>query len=274
MVTPFTPAGAIDEAAVGRIVNHLVAGGVNVFPLGTTGESASIHPDDRVRLVEAVVKHTAGRATVYAGISDNCFRESIELAAQFKKLGAQAVVAHMPSYYPLNDQEIESYFLRLADSVELPLVLYNIPITTHHSIALDSVDRLRGHGNIVAIKDSSGDRQRLSELLKRTGGRGGFPVLLGSSATFTHGLRAGGVGLVPSGGHLVPREYQQMYEAAMANRWDEVERLQHETDTICARYLKGRSLGQGLAALKAIMEKQGLCGRTMLPPIADHVGDP
>ena len=274
MVTPFTPAGAIDEPAVGRIVNHLITGGVNVFPLGTTGESASIHPDDRVKLVEAVVQHAAGRCDVYASISDNCFRESIELAATFKKLGARAVVAHMPSYYPLNDDEIESYFLRLAESVELPLVLYNIPITTHHSISLDSVDRLRKHANIVAIKDSSGDRQRLTELLKRTGGRDGFPVLLGSSGTFTHGLRAGGVGLVPSGGHLVPREYQQMYEAALANRWDEVERLQHETDAVGARYLKGRSLGQGLAALKAIMEERGLCGRTMLPPIKDHVGTP
>jgi 4-hydroxy-tetrahydrodipicolinate synthase len=273
MITPFTPAGAIDEPAIGRIVNHLVAGGVKVFPLGTTGESASIHPDDKRRVVEATVKHAAGRTMVYAGIAGNCFRESVELAGAFKRLGGiAAVVAHPPSYYPLNDDEIESYFLRLADSVPLPLVLYNIPATTHHSIALDTLDRLRKHANIVAIKDSSGDRTRLGEMLKRTGGRGGFPVLLGSSATFAHGLRGGAVGLVPSGAHLVPREYQAMYEAAMNDRWDEVERLQHETDAVCARYLKGRSLGQGLAALKALMEQRGLCGRTMLPPLKDHVG--
>ena len=71
---------------------------------------------------------------------------SIDAAAAYQQLGAQAVVAHMPSYYPLTDAEIESYLLRLADAVKLPLVLYNIPITTHHSIALDSVDRLRGRG--------------------------------------------------------------------------------------------------------------------------------
>ena len=279
MITPFTPAGAIDEPAIGRIVNHLVAGGVNVFPLGTTGESASIASDDKRRVVEAVVKHASGRATVYAGIAGTCFRESVELAKAFEQLGGNgrsgvaAVVAHPPSYYPLGDDEIESYFLRLADTVPLPLVLYNIPATTHHSIALDVVDRLRRHPNIVAIKDSSGDRPRLSEMLKRTGGRDGdFRVLLGSSASFSHGLRAGAVGLVPSGGHLVPREYQAMYEAAMAKRWDEVERLQHETDAVCAQYLKGRSLAQGLSALKAVMEQRGLCGRTMLPPLKDHVG--
>ena len=274
MITPFTPAGGIDEPAIGRIVERLVSARLaGIFPLGTTGESMSIHPEDKRRVVAATVKHTGGRAIVYAGIAGNCFRESAEAAAAFRDLGAAAVVAHMPSYYPLNDDEIESYFLRLADSVPLPLVLYNIPVTTHHSIALDSVERLRKHPNIVAIKDSGGDRHRLGELLQRCGGRGGFPVLVGSSANFTHGLKHGAVGLVPSGGHLVGPQYQAMFEAGMADRWDEVERLQHETDAVCAQYLKGKSLGQGLAALKAMMEAQGLCGRTMLPPLKDHVGN-
>ena len=273
MITPFTPGGAIDEPAVGRIVEHLVGGGVDVFPLGTTGESASIHGDDKRRVVEATVRHAAGRATVYAGVASNSFRESVELARAFEQSGVAAVVAHVPSYYPLSDAEVESYFLRLADSVPLPLVLYNIPATTHHAIALDVVDRLRAHPNVVAIKDSSGDRERLGELLRRCGGRDGFPVLVGSSVIFTHGLKHGAVGLVPSGGHLVGPQYRAMYEAAMAERWDEVERLQAETDAVCARYLKGRSLGQGLAALKAILEERGLCGRTMLPPLKDHVGN-
>ena len=273
MITPFTPSGAIDEPAVGRIVDHLIGGGVGgIFPLGTTGEAASIHVDDRRALVAATVKHVNGRAIVYAGIPSNCFRESIEAAGAYKQLGADALVAHMPSYYPLSDADIEAYFQRLADGVPLPLVLYNIPVTTHHSIALDSLDRLRQHGNIVAIKDSSGDRTRLTEMLKRTGGRDGFPVLLGSSGTFTHGLKLGGVGLVPSGAHLVPDKYQAMYEAAMAQKWDDVERLQSETDAAIAPYIKGHTLSEGLAILKALMEKKGLCGRTMLPPIRDFSG--
>jgi len=110
-------------------------------------------------------------------------------------------------------------------------------------------------------------------MLARCGGRGGFPVLVGSSPAFTHGLRQGAVGLVPSGAHLVGAQYQAMYEAAMAERWDDVERLQAETDAVVTAYLKGRTMGQGLAVLKAILEKRGLCGRTMLPPLRDHVGD-
>lgn len=274
MVSPFTPAGAIDEPAVGRIVDLLVSGGVGgVFPLGTTGEASSIHPDDKRALVAATVRAANTRAMVYAGIAGNCFRESVEAAVAYKQLGVDAVVAHMPSYYPLSDAEIEAYFLQLADSVPLPLVLYNIPATTHHSIALGVVDRLRKHPNIVAIKDSANDAKRLTELLAMTGGRGGFPVLLGCSAQFTHGLKLGGVGLVPSGGHLVPGQYQAMYQAAMNKQWNEVERLQAETDTACAAYLKGRSLGEGLAVLKAILEKRGICGRTMLPPLRTHTAE-
>ena len=274
MITPFTPAGAIDEAAIGRIVDHLVGFRVTgIFPRGTTGEAMSLPPEERRRVVAATAKHTGNRAMLYAGIASTCFRESTEGAKAYEQLGVKALVAHVPSYYPIVDAEIEAYFLRLADAVRLPLVLYNIPATTHHTIAVDVVDRLRKHSNIVAIKDSSGDKPRLTEMLARFGGRGGFPVLVGSSPAFSHGLRHGAIGLVPSGAHLVGDKYQQQFEAAMAQRWDDVERLQAETDAAVMPYLKGRTMGQGLAALKAILEKRGLCGRTMLPPLRDHVGD-
>jgi 4-hydroxy-tetrahydrodipicolinate synthase len=270
MLSPFTAEHAVDEPAVARIVERLLSGGVaGIFPLGTTGESASIPQADKRRLVAATVRAVGDRATVYAGISGNVFRESVELAKASRDLGAQAVVAHAPSYYGLSEGEIEAYFERLADAVPLPLVLYNIPQTTHMNIPLDAVMRLSKHTNIVAIKDSANDAARLTDLLTRTGGRGGFPVLLGCSAQFTHGLRLGGVGLIPSGAHLVPTEYQEMFEAAMELRWADVERLQHVTDEACGAYLKGRSIGQGLAALKAILDSQGICGRTMLPPLID-----
>ncbi len=274
MVSPFAPGGEIDAGAARRIVDLLVTGGAaGVFPLGTTGEAMSISMPQRLRLVEVVAAHTAGRAKVYAGIPSNCQSESVAAARQYQSAGADCVVAHVPSYYPLNDQQVESYFLRLADDVALPLVIYNIPQTTHHNIALKVVPRLMAHGNIVAIKDSSPDAERLTELLNLTGGRGGFPVLLGNSSRFVHGLRHGGIGLIPSGAHVVGDLYARMMDAALANRWDEVEATSARAEAICGAYLKGRSLGDGLAALKAMLERRGICGRTMLPPLTDHVGD-
>ena len=273
MVSPFTPAGRIDEPAVGRIVDYLTKAGVaGIFPLGTTGESSSIHPQEKLLLVQSTVQAVAGRAMVYAGISGNCTAESVEWSAEYKKLGVAAVVAHVPSYYPLSDQEIENYFLRLADNVQLPLVLYNIPVTTHHTIALKTIDRLRKHSNIAALKDSGGDPKRLTDLLQLTGGRDGFPVLIGNSSVFTLGLKHGGIGLVPSGAHLCADLYQKMYVASGDQDWKTVELMQAETDAICARYIKGRSLGQGLAMLKVLLEQRGMCGRTMLPPLLDYNG--
>src|SRR5688500_7640470 len=118
MVTPVTPAGEVDEPAVGRIVDHLIANGIGgIFPLGTTGESPSVPTAEQLRLIAATVKHVNRRAMVYAGISSNCFRDSVEAAVAYGDIGAEAAVAHVPTYYTLSDDDIESYFLRLADTV-------------------------------------------------------------------------------------------------------------------------------------------------------------
>lgn len=268
MVSPFTADGRIDRPAVGRVVERLVGAGVaGVFALGTTGESMSIPAVEKPRLVAATVEAVAGRATVYAGISGNCLEDSVEAAQVYRDSGADVVVAHPPFYFPLSDDEVYDYFAALADQVALPLVLYHIPATTRQMISIDVVERLSRHGNIIGLKDSGGDAQRLADLLSRTGGRGGFPVLLGSSALFTDGLKLGAVGLVPSGAHLVAEEYQVMFEAAMTGDWATVERLQRSTDSTCASYLKGRSLAQSLAKLKLLLEQQGLCSRMVLPPL-------
>jgi dihydrodipicolinate synthase/N-acetylneuraminate lyase len=273
MVSPFTRDHRIDEPAVDRIVNHLIKGGAHgVFPLGTTGEAASIQADEKRRLIARVVQTAKKRAVIYAGIAATCFQESLDAAKAYTDLGVDLLVAHVPSYYPLSNEQIESYFLRMADHLSLPLVLYNIPSTTHQTIPLAAIDRLRRHQNIVALKESSSDPARVIELLRLTGGRDGFPILLGNSSQFYHGLKRGGLGIVPSGGHLAPELYRAMFDAAMANDWAEVEQFQSQTDAICSRYLKGHTLGEGLAALKVLLEERGLCGRTMLPPLTDHSG--
>ncbi|KMS65169.1 hypothetical protein BVRB_038710, partial [Beta vulgaris subsp. vulgaris] len=181
--------GSIDEPSVKKVVDYLANARVaGIFPLGTTGESVSIHNDDKRRLIELTVKHVAKRSMVYAGISSNCFRESIELSQFAKSAGVDAVVAHPPSYYPLSDREIETYLQKLADASALPLVLYNIPQTTKLDIPIDAVLRLSKHHNIVALKDSSPDRERIERVVRACCGRDGLPVLLGNSSLFTHGL--------------------------------------------------------------------------------------
>jgi dihydrodipicolinate synthase/N-acetylneuraminate lyase len=271
MLTPVTADGDVDPAGVKNLVDLLNAAGVHgIFPLGTTGESSSVSQADKRKLIELVVQHNAGKATVYAGISGNCYRETIDLANDAKRIGAAAVVAHPPSYFPINDAEIEAFLQRLADDTPLPLVLYNIPQTTRLNIPIPTVVKLSTHANVVALKDSSPDAARIDELLKTLGGRGGFPVLLGNSSLFTHGLKRGGIGIIPSGAHLVGKDYVAMMAAADRGDFAEVERLQGVTDAACAAYLKGNSIGQGLAQLKAILSERGVCPPHMLPPLIDH----
>jgi dihydrodipicolinate synthase/N-acetylneuraminate lyase len=154
IITPFTPNGDIDAAAVGRIVSHCAENGVAVFALGTTGEAASISTRKRARLIKLVVETAAHRVKVYAGIGDNCTEHSIGAANEYLQLGADAVVAHLPSYYNLRPAEMKAYFELLASQVKGAMILYNIPSTTHMSLPLDIVESLSHLPNIVGFKDS------------------------------------------------------------------------------------------------------------------------
>jgi 4-hydroxy-tetrahydrodipicolinate synthase len=268
IISPFTPLGDIDSPAVGRVVKYMLDGGVHgIFVLGTTGESASISVAVRLDLMKQMIGAVAGRVPVYAGISGNCFQESLDAARSYAALGAAALVAHVPSYFTLSDAQIEYWFQRLADAVPLPLLLYNIPHTTHHMISLSSIEKLSAHPNIVGIKESARDLARQTELLKRFAGRDNFFVMLGAPPYYSAGLRNGAVGLVPSGANLEPAPFAQIYNAAKKSDWAEVDRLQGVVDGVQNGYQQGRSLGDSLSVLKHFLSRKGICGPTVLPPL-------
>jgi 4-hydroxy-tetrahydrodipicolinate synthase len=123
----------------------------------TTGESASVPVELRRCFVRAAVERLRGRALLYVGIGDNCFARSVESAAEAFHAGAAAVVAQLPSYYSLKPEEMFSYYWSLADRIEVPLLLYNIPSTTHMSIPVDVVASLARHPRIDGVVPSSGN---------------------------------------------------------------------------------------------------------------------
>lgn len=264
MVTPITAADAVDVLAVARLVEHLIVGGVNgIFVLGTTGEALSVPLAERERLVAASVDAAQGRVPVVAGIAANCFAESKAAAQTYAELGVSAVVAHVPFYYPLTDPQLETWFLTLADAVSVPLLLYNIPQTTHQNIALPSLERLRQHPKIIGIKDSSPDEARIAALLAAVGGLPDFSVLIGAGPRYAQGLRLGADGIVPSTGNLDPALCHALCTAPEAER----ERLHQELLALTATYQAGKTLGESLAALKALLAQKGLCGPDLLLPL-------
>ena len=269
MITPFSsPAGEIDQAAVARIIAHLSAARASIFLLGTTGESGSISRADRRRLVALVTNNVPEGTLVYAGISGSCFRESLEEADCWAQLGVAAAVAHVPGFYPLDDDLVLRYYEALADRVPLPLILYNIPATTHHSLSLDVVDKLSRHPRIIGLKDSEKNLDRLKTAIRLFGERSDFSFLVGWAAQSATALEQRADGLVPSTGNITPGLYQCMYQAALSGDFIKAAHLQCVTDRISALYQERRSLSRSLAALKALMSQLELCQPHVLPPLA------
>jgi dihydrodipicolinate synthase/N-acetylneuraminate lyase len=269
MISPFTAGGDIDLPAAGRVVEHIVAGGCAPFVLGTTGESASIPLKGRAEFVNVMVKQTHGRAMTYAGIASNCFRESVDAAKAYFDLGVGCVVANLPSYYPLKGEQMLAYYEKLADAVHGPVMLYNITITTHMSIPLDVADKLSKHPNIVGLKDSERNEERMTESIKLWKDRQDFTHVMGCAALSAKALLLGSDGIVPSTGNFVPRMFRELYDAAVKGDAATAERLQRETDEMAKIYQGPRVLSESLAALKAMMNELGLCGAAVLPPLVE-----
>jgi dihydrodipicolinate synthase/N-acetylneuraminate lyase len=240
MVTPLARGGSVDPIAAARITDRLVTAGASVFVLGTTGEAPSIAPAERAKLVDATVRANVGRALIYAGISDNSAAVSIDLARRFADLGAQVAVAHVPCFYPLDDESILRYFESLAGKVPIPLMLYNMPSLCKVSLPLSVLDQLSHHPNIVGLKDSANDTQRLAEAVALWKDRPDFAHLTGCAALSLAGLSQGSDGIVPSAGNLAPGLFCELYESVRNGDLDLAEKLQARADCLGQMYAKGR----------------------------------
>jgi 2-dehydro-3-deoxy-D-pentonate aldolase len=267
MITPFTAEGRLDEPAAAALIARLAAHGLGVFVLGTTGEAASIPAPQRLRLTELAVERAGRTVPVYAGIGDNCPEDSIAAANAYLRIGVDAVVAHLPSYYPLKPAEMEAYFEFLAQETAGPLVLYNIPQTTHMSLPLEVIGRLSRRANVVGLKDSENSPERMRLIARDFAGRPDFSIFMGVSQLSVAALRLGFDGLVPSSGNLVPELWRDFGVAAAAQDWDAAAAIQGRLDAVAQVFQRGRLLGESLSVLKTALHLRRLCGPTMLPPL-------
>ena len=266
MATPVLN-GAVDLDAVDRIMRSFAEAGVHTLVMGTTGEGNSVPQRDGAAMVRRAVEAAAGRVTVYAGVTGLCVAEQYAQVEGFAAAGADVAVAVLPSYYALTDRQMVDYYVGLADRSPIPVMLYNITSTTHQSIPVAVVRELSQHPNIVGLKDSERDLERMEQCIGVSRGREDFAYFCGWAAQSAHSLALGADGIVPSTANFVPKHFRALYDAAVAGDTAEAERLQKLTDSMAVVYQQGRPLGQQLAALKYIMELRGLCGRGMLSPL-------
>ncbi len=270
MVTPLTAQNELDEPALRRIIDFLAAGGVQgIFVLGTTGEGPSVPREMRARVVHLAVEHSGGRVQVYAGVVSTVFEETIDAARDYLRRGVTAVVAPLPSYYFLTPDEQFRYFATLVERIRGPLLLYDIPVAVHASIDPGVIEHLRVFPNVVGIKDSSGDRDRLSALLNSYGDDPGFSVLVGTTALASFGLQRGADGFIPSAGNLNPALCARMCSLAQKGDWALLAELQREVDALQDEFA-GETIGRSIARLKRLMNKRGLCGPKVFLPLQEE----
>jgi dihydrodipicolinate synthase/N-acetylneuraminate lyase len=268
MVTPFTSDGRIDEEAVGRVLEHLMQAGIrDLLLLGTTGEAASMSATERLRFLEAVLGRLNGRARTFVGLASNSFADTVAAARSYAAMGVDALVGHLPNYYPLRGAQMHAWFARLADAATLPLFLYNIPMTTKMSIPVETVMALGEHPNIMGMKDSEYDAARMETLLAWRRGRTDFQYFVGPSVMALDGLRLGADGFVPGVGNVVPEACRRLLACARAGDWAGAEAAQADMKRVGDTYMPGRSVGDAITLLKATMHAMGLCGATVLPPL-------
>ena len=266
-ITPLTTGFKLDESAVEKIFRRFYQYNISPFILGTTGESASLPDSVKRDYVVAAAKNKKPGSILYAGISSNVVEESINFAKFCADNSVDAVAATLPPYYALNEGQMKRYFENLANAIPLPLIIYNIPATTHMSIPLSVIDELSHHPNIIATKDSERSDERLNQSLALWKHRTDFGHFLGWAAKSADALIGGSRGLIPSTGNLFPEVYSIMIDAVNEGNRDKAYEMQALSDLYGNLYQSGRTLGESLWALKVLMKELQLCDNVVMPPL-------
>ncbi|RIK78088.1 MAG: dihydrodipicolinate synthase family protein [Planctomycetota bacterium] len=215
LASPLTAADRLDESALEKLVDHVIAGGVDgLFLLGTCGEGVSLSHRLQRQLVERVCRQAAGRVAVLVCVTDVSSAESGALAQFAADAGADFAVAAPPFYLPLSQQELADYAVKLAARCPLPLVLYNMPDLTKVPIEPATVRRLMDQPRIVGIKDSSGDLAYFEHLCRLSRQRTDWSLLMGPEHLLADAIALGAQGGVAGGANLFPRLFVDICNAA------------------------------------------------------------
>ena len=215
LVTPMDAQGRLDWDALSKLVDfHLQEGTNAIVAVGTTGESATLDVNEHIEVIRHVVKQVAGRIAVIAGTGANSTREAIELTANAKKAGADACLLVTPYYNKPTQEGLYQHFKAIAEAVDIPQILYNVPGRTACDMLPATVVRLSTVPNIIGIKEATGDLQRAKDIL--AGVSEDFLVYSGDDATAVELMLLGGKGNISVTANVAPRAMSDLCAAAIA----------------------------------------------------------
>ena len=263
LVTPFTANGAVDFAAVAKIVDNLIDGGVDyILVLGTTGETPTLSADERKALIRFVRDRVAGRVELMVGIGGNCTRDVVATLKTWDLSGYDAVLSVNPYYNKPNQEGLYQHFKAIAEASPLPVMLYNIPGRTGVNMEPATIARLaKDFPNILGVKEASGNLEQMEQIKALT--PSDFLLISGDDGLTVEVIKRGGIGLISVLANAYPAETKEVVSLATLGNIEEAEQKLKALDGIISSlFEEGNPVG-----IKTALHLKGVCSNTMRLPL-------
>lgn len=280
LITPFKKDGSIDEDALRRLVDFQESNGVDVLlPCGSTGESATLAHDEHLKVFE-IVRDQAKKAKVLAGAGSNCTREAVILSKSAEDLGADGILSISPYYVKPTQEGIYRHYSAIADAVDIPMVIYNIPGRTGSNITPDTLMRLAEVDGITGVKEASGNVAQIQEIIMRR--PKGFEVLSGDDALTLALIGLGADGVISVASNCCPGMVSDLVRNARAGNMDTARAIQAkmlplftslfvESNPIPIKYVMG-NMGFGNGEPRLPLTPLSENGKRKLDPVLEELG--
>lgn len=232
IITPMNADGSINYDEFGRIIDFQIDNGTDaIIVCGTTGESATMTDEEHVECIRYCVDRVNRRVPVIAGTGSNDTKYAVDLSAEAEKLGADALLVVTPYYNKTSQRGLIAHFTAIADSVNIPIILYNVPSRTGVNITLDTYDVLANHKNICAVKEASGNISAIAKIVEKCGDR--LDVYSGNDDQIVPIMSLGGKGVISVLSNVCPKETHDIAQLCLDNNFAEAARLQIKYLELC-----------------------------------------
>lgn len=263
IVTPFKNDSSIDFSALGRVINHVIKGGVNyIVALGTTGESVTLTKDEKQAVISYVIETVDGRVPIIAGIGGNNTQEVINSIRQSDLTGIDALLSVAPYYNKPTQRGIFQHFKSIATWSPLPVIMYNVPGRTGCNISADTcLELARNCENITGVKEASGDLGQILKIIK--GKPENFGVISGDDMLTLPIVAAGGIGVISVLGNAFPQAYSDLVSHALKGNFKSAREIQFRyIEMIDLLFTEGNPAG-----IKAILSVMDICQNYLRLPL-------
>jgi dihydrodipicolinate synthase/N-acetylneuraminate lyase len=256
LVTPLLVDGGLDEPGLRRLVDHVIAGGVNgIVVLGSSGESALLLPEVRRRVIEVSIEQASGRVPVVVGTGEPGTALAVQSTRFAKQAGASGAIVVPPFYYPHDQEAVKRHFRTVREQGGLPVLAYHIPSMTKVPVEADTLLELAADGTLTGVKDSAGNFAYYQRVVDGTRSNPEFAALQGSDQLLFAGLAYGGDGAISVISQVAPKVMVALFKAGKAGDWTRARALHNQWQKVSA------AIGPGwIPAVKGAFSALGLCG--------------